>query len=780
MSVDTALTFGVLLIAVFFFVTEIIRADLVALLVLVLLVVTGLVSPEESISGFSNPAVVTIWAVFILSAGLSRTGVAVRLAEQVLRLAGADENRLLVLLMSSSAAISAFVVNVGVVAMFLPVTLNIARQTGRPASLLLMPMVYATTVGGMLVLIGTSSNLVVIDFLREEGLRPPGLFDFTPVGAVILVVSIVYMLLLGRRLLPDRKTPSVDNIGPNHDFRDQYELQERFAMITIPEGNPLAGKTLAQSRFGRALGINILSVTRLGEKRYVPRPDLVLEKGDRLLVLGRLDTLNELTGQPVIYITDETPESSCLLSEHIGLAEVEVQKGSIFEGKTLLQLDARKKMGVNLLGVRRSGKVRRTDLREFVFRAGDRMLLRGPYKRLFELRELDHSCDIDGCDPEEYKLSERLLYIQIPHGSPLANSMIKEIRLPGAYDITVLNIIRGSEEIHMPGPEEELNENDLLVVEGKPIDIDVLRGHQSLLIDKTPNVDLKELESNNLSVVEVMLSPHTNLAGKTLRELNFREKFGISVLAVWRGDRAYRTKFNDMPLALGDALLCYGSPERFEVLSRERDFVILNLDYREKPLFEKAPLAGVIMAAVMAVVVLDWLPVYVAAIAGSLLMIITRCLSAEEAYRAIEWKAVFLIAAMLPLGLAMQRTGAAAMAADTVIQGAGPYGPTAILTGLMLMTLLINQFVPSAVNAVVMTPIAIAAAASLALSPYPFVMAIAYAVAASFMTPVSHPANVMVMSPGGYRFFDYMKNGLPLTLIVLLVCVILLPIVFPY
>ncbi|MBM4236496.1 MAG: TRAP transporter large permease subunit [Firmicutes bacterium] len=166
--------------------------------------------------------------------------------------------------------------------------------------------------------------------------------------------------------------------------------------------------------------------------------------------------------------------------------------------------------------------------------------------------------------------------------------------------------------------------------------------------------------------------------------------------------------------------------------------------------------------------------------AGALLMIITRCLSAEDAYRSIEWKAVFLIAAMLPLGLAMDSTGAANLVADQVIGFTGNYGPTAVLAGIMILTLLLNQFIPSVVNAVVMTPIAIASAAGLGISPYPFVMGIAYAVAASFMTPVSHPINVLVMSPGGYRFTDYLKNGLPLALIVLVVSILLLPVVFPY
>jgi len=343
-----------------------------------------------------------------------------------------------------------------------------------------------------------------------------------------------------------------------------------------------------------------------------------------------------------------------------------------------------------------------------------------------------------------------------------------------------LNIIRGNEELLMPDPETVINENDLLVVEGRPLDIEILRGHQTLIVDRNPAIDLKDLETESLTVVEIMLSPHTALTGKTLRQLNFREKFGISVLAIWRGNRAYRTSLNDLALQFGDALLCYGTTEKFQILAQDNDFVILNIDYRKKPATGKAPLAGLIMASVLAVVILNWLPIYVAAIAGSLLMIITRCLSAEDAYRSIEWKAVFLIAAMLPLGLAMDSTGAANLVADQVIGFTGNYGPTAVLAGIMILTLLLNQFIPSVVNAVVMTPIAIASAAGLGISPYPFVMGIAYAVAASFMTPVSHPINVLVMSPGGYRFTDYLKNGLPLALIVLVVSILLLPVVFPY
>ena len=780
MSIDVILTLSILLLAIILFVTETIRADLVGLLVLVLLVVVGLVSPEESISGFSNPAVVTTWAVFILSAGLARTGIAAKLAEQVLRFSGKGETRLLSVLMGSTAAISAFVINVGVVAMFLPVTLDIARRTGRSASRLLMPMVYGTTIGGMTVLIGTASNLVVVDFLREAGMRPPGLFDFTIVGLSILFVAVTYMLLIGHRLLPERKTPSVDDIRPRQDFRQQYELKERIALLTIADDSPLAGKTLDESRFGRALGLNVLSVIRSEGTRHIPGPDLTLKAGDKLLVLGKLDAIDGLSGKPVVMLLEDSPETTCLTSDNIGLIELEVTEDSLFKGKTLVDLEARKKLGVNLLAVRRSDRVRRTNLRDIVFQTGDKLLFRGSLENLELLKEHKGFRLLQACDTEGYSLDERLLYVQIPQGSPLAGTTIEEMGLAKNYGISVLNIIRDNMEHVMPEPSMSLKENDLLVVEGRPVDIEVLRGHQSLIVDRNPDVDLHELETDTLSVVEIMLSPHTTLTGKTLRQLNFREKFGVSVLAIWRGDRAYRTNLNDMPLEFGDALLCYGAGEKFEVLAREKDFVVLNLDYQEKLNYRKAPLSGFIMIAVLTAVLINWLPIYIAAIAGAIAMIVSRCLTVEEAYRAIEWKAVFLIATMLPLGLAMQQTGAASMVADAVIDMVGPLGPTGILAGLMTMTLIINQFIPSAVNAVVMTPIAIAAALGLGLSPYPFVMGIAYAVAASFMTPVSHPINVLIMSPGGYRFSDYIKNGLPLSLIVLIVSVLLLPLVFPF
>jgi len=311
-------------------------------------------------------------------------------------------------------------------------------------------------------------------------------------------------------------------------------------------------------------------------------------------------------------------------------------------------------------------------------------------------------------------------------------------------------------------------------------DLDVLRGLAGLRVERDVDVSLEALEDGPSQMVEVMVSPYTELAGKTLTDLSFRERYGVSVLAIWRGDRAYRTDLGGIALDFGDALLCYGPLARFRMLAADRDFVVLRSELQERPRLERAPLAAAIMAGVVASVMLLGWPISIAAVTGCVLMVLTRCLTMEEAYQGIDWRSVFLIAAMLPLGIAMEQTGAAALVADMVISAVGAHGPSAILAGLMVLSMAATQVMPSPVVAVLMSPIALNAAASQGASPYPFMMGIAYALAAAFLSPVAHPANVLVMSPGGYRFTDYVKHGLPLALIVLLISIPLLPLLFPF
>ncbi len=780
MTTDIALSLGILGASTVLFVTEWIRPDVVGLLVLVALVLTGLISTEESISGFANPAVVTTWAVSILSAGLLRTGVAEWLGGLVLRLARRSETRLLSILTGAAAAVSAFVNNTGAAAMFLPVTVDVARRSGTPSSRLLLPMVYAVHFGGMLTLIGTSSNLVVAAFLPAAGFPPLGMFDFAPVALAILAAGIVYTVLLGRRLLPARG-PAPSGTAPRSPHRavDLYGLAERLAVIVIPEASPLVGRTIAESRIGQALGLNVLRVERPGGARRFADPGLILEGGDRLLVLGRLDAVSELSTRPMLLVENDAVPVDRLSAAGIVLAELDVSAGSEFAGRTLAELDPRRAFGLNVVALRRAGLLRTSSLRDVVLEPADALFVQGPPERLDALAGRPGYRRLDPAGALARDIVATLLSARVPEGSALAGRNLRDARLGAAFGISVLALRRRDEHI-LPAPDTVIEEGDLLVVQGRPVDLAVLRGLQALVVDRDARVELRDLEDGPFGVVEVMLSPHTGLAGRTLRQLRLREKYGVSVLAVWRGDRPYRSNLAELPLRFGDALLCHGPREAFEHLARDRDFVVLDLEVQETPRYGKAPVASLVMAAVVGSVVLGWLPITVASIAGVVALVLTRSLTMDEAYRSIEWRAVFLIAGMLPLGFAMERSGAAALLGRAVVDATGPLGPLGVLAGVTAFTLVINQFIPSAVTAVVMAPIALAAAGGMGVSPYPFVLGVAYAVASSFMTPVSHPANLLVMSPGGYRFSDYLRNGAPVSLLVLIVSVALLPLLFPF
>jgi len=329
---------------------------------------------------------------------------------------------------------------------------------------------------------------------------------------------------------------------------------------------------------------------------------------------------------------------------------------------------------------------------------------------------------------------------------------------------------------------DRFEEGDCLLVSGDPdmIFMLLIRGIEGVFIqDEGRTPDLSMLEDDSTGLVVVVLSPHSALPGRTLRQLHFREKYGLTVLGIWRKGRAYRSGLRDMELEFGDALLLYGRWEKLMLLGREPDFVVLTETAQELPREEKAKIAVTIMAAVLLPVIMGWLPIYIAVVIGAAFMVLTRCLTMEEAYRYIEWKAVFLIAGMLPLGTALDSSGAARLLAESVVETLGPLGPHAVLFGLLAITFLATSIIPTAALVVLMTPIALSTAAGLGISPYALMMGIAMAASSSFTSPISHPANVLVMGPGGYRFIDYMKVGVPLTLLILGVLMVVIPIFWP-
>jgi di/tricarboxylate transporter len=780
MTLEIGIVLFIVGIAVVLFVTEWIRVDLVALFVLVSLVVAGLITPAEALSGFSNPAVVTVWAILILSAALSRTGVAGLLGHRVLSLAGDSEVRLVAIIMLTVGVLSGFMNSIGVAALFLPVVLDISRRKKIPPSKLLMPLAFAALLGGLTTLIGTPPNILISEALFQANLRPFKMFDFTPTGVVVMLAGVAFMALVGMRLLPTRDIARDYSGADDADFKELYDLQKHMVVLQIPPDSSLAEKTLAQSKLGSVLGLNVIAIIRNGQTQLAPDPRETLQSGDRLLVEGKLDLLTELQNAKHLVIEEENLNLERLQSAEIELAEVELAPDSAFIGRNLLQIGFRQRYSTIVLAIRRAERVFRTNLENITLQSGDKLLIQGHHDQIDTLRKEPDLLISESQAAEVYQLEERLMVMHVPVNSPLVGKTLTESRLGDSFGLGVLGIIRQGETRLMLDPEEQLEADDTLLVKGKMDDVITVEGLQSLRIEPQTPPEIGELEDETVGLQEVVLSPHTTLVGKTLRQLHFREKYGLNVIAIWREGRAFRTNLREIPLRFGDALLLYGPRDRIRVLGSEPDFIVLTEAAQEAPRISKAPTAVLIMASVLFVVILGWLNIAIAAVAGVFLMVLTGCLSMEEAYRSIQWKAVFLIAGMLPLGIAMENTGAASFLAEGMVSAIGGFGSLVVMAGLFILAALASQVMPNPAVAVLLAPIALSTASDLGISPYPLMMAVAISASAAFLSPVGHSANVLIMGPGGYRFSDFTKVGLPLTLVVLLVSLLVIPIVWPF
>ncbi|UCE54014.1 MAG: SLC13 family permease [Desulfobacterales bacterium] len=783
MTPEILLVLSILIVAVIFLITEWIPMEVTALLSLGAVTLTGLVTPGEALSGFSNPAVITIWAVFILSGGLTRTGVANAIGHFVMRLAGNSESRMIVVIMVSAGVMSAIMNNVAVAALMLPVVMDIARHTGSPPSRLLIPLAYGSLLGGLTTQIGTPPNILVSEALHDGGLKSFSFFDFTPVGLTVMFSGIAFMAFIGRRFLPRRDVAKELTRNKTIDWESQYDLGEQLFNIRIPHDSLLINKTLAESRLGSALGWNVIGIIRNNQIRSAPGPAEILQAGDQLTVEGSMEDLKLLKNWQQLIVEKSGIDIQEPYSHEIKMGETIVAGNSPFIGKTLNSIGFRGRFEANVLAIRRIDRIRRTNLQDIALQPGDVLLIAGRHERLEEFKNIsgfEQFRFVPGSELiDVYHLHERLMVMTVPPDSALIGKTLKESRLGESLGSRVLGILRGNDPILMPEPWETLQANDRLVVEGRLSDFEILRELEKLSIESRTRPDIKALISGNVGLVEAILSPHTTLVGTTLRQLNFREKYGLSVLAIWREGKAYRSNLRDMALQFGDALLLYGSQKKLQMLGSEPDFIVLTGTVQEELRLEKMKFSILIMVAILVPVIIGWVPIYIAAVIGAALMVLFGCLGMDEAYRQIEWKAVFLIAGLLPLGTALDQTGAARLIAEGVVTLVGPFGPQVVMLGLVALTFLATCFVPTAALVVLMAPIVLNTSTNMGLSPYAFMMAIAMAASASFMTPISHPANILVMGPGGYRFMDYFKVGGLLTFVVLIVIMFILPIFWP-
>ena len=756
--------------------------DVIALLVLSSLVVTGLITPPEAVAGFSNGAVIATWAMFILSNAMTRAGISNMIGYTVLRLAGRQEVRMIVLIMLTAGTLSFFMNNIGVAALMLPVVVDVARRTRIPASRLLIPLTYGTLLGGLTTLVGTPANLLVHDALVNAGFEGFGVFDFVPLGGSLVVAGVLFVALIGRHMLPRRKLEDETQRRSQRNLRQQYGLQARNFEMRVAHDSILVGKTLAESRIGSA-GLIVLALERRGRTELMPSRQTVLQGGDKLYVQGRLDRFREFQRWSELVIEREAPVLQGLMAGQVAFVEATIQEGSALVGSTLSHSDFRKRYGANVLAIRRGDLVRRVNLTQVPLRAGDVLLLQASLEAAPELeRSADFAATRRVGEPELrgiYRLQERIFVVRVPRDSTLAGSTLARSRFADAFDFRLLALFREGELKIMPEADLPLKGGDLLLIQGREEDLDVLRGLQELEIERDSQPAYNVLESDRLGVVEATLDPRSRFVGQRVADLAFRDKYGLELAAIWRKGEAIRTDLEEQTIELGDALLLIGPREKLQLLERDPDFLLLTALGPRPVDTSKAPVAAAIMLGVVLAALLGWLPIYMAALVGATLTVLTGCLTMEEAYRAIDWRAIFLIAGMLPLATAMEETGAARFLAEQTMALLGSLGPWWVIGGLYVVTAAANLVIPAAALVVLMSPIVLTASSELGVAPETAMMAIAMAASASFSSPISHPAHVLVMGPGGYKFTDYLKVGLPLTLVCFVTAMLLLPVFWP-
>jgi len=782
MTFEIALVLGILAVSLVLFISEVIRMDLVALLVLGALAVTGLVDSSEAFAGFSNSAVITVWAMFILSEGLTRTGIADIIGRQVMRIGGRREFAMIIVIMITGAVLSAFMNNIGVAALMLPVVVGVARRTRIPASRLLMPLAYSTLLGGLTTLIGTPPNLLISESMVQNGLVPFALFDFTPLGGAVMVIGVLFVALAGRFLLPKTRGERGKHVS-QRSLRSRYKLQERTFMLRVPRDSILVGKSLADSRIGASTGLIILSLHRGGRSETLPGRQTIIRGGDGILVQGRLDQFRELRRWSDLVIEREAPVLKSMVASKVVYASVTIADGSPVVSELVRHAAFRTRFDVLVVGLLRRDGYRLTNLAYVPIKANDKVLVQGEVESIEQLEKFPDFSEVEIFTPEQlaekYHADERMFVVRLPKHSGLVEETLKKSRLAEVFDFRVLAVFRDGELKVMPRGDEVLLGGDLLLIEGQHSDLDVLRGLQELEIDTKVPANVSAFESERLTLMDATLDPRSALAGRSVGELNFRERYGIELAGIEREGETVGTDLADERLQIGDALLLLGPRDRLQLLSSDSDFLILTPLGQEPPDTRRAPLAAAIMFGVVVTVMLGYAPISISAVIGGTIMVLTGCLNMEQAYRSIDWRAIFLIAGMLPLGTAMQDTGAATYLAGQVMTLLGDAGPWPVIMGLYILTAMATMIIPTAALVVLMSPIVLSAMSDMGLAPQTAMMAVAMAASASFTSPISHPANILVMGPGGYRFVDYLKVGVPLTIVVFITVMVLLPILWP-
>ena len=591
MTWEIAFVLGLTVCAVVLFVTEKFSTDIVAILVMIVLLVFRVLTPAEGLAGFANTATVTVGAMFVLSAGMFRSGAVNFVGKALGRLARHSSRLMLFVLMVGVGVLSSFLNNTAAVAILIPVVIVVARRAKTSPSKLLMPLSFASMFGGMCTVLGTSTNILASSIAEQAGLGAFSMFEFTKLGIIFFAVGVAYMMTLGRRLVPDHRGQG--------DLTTSFGLGDYLTDLVLQTESKSVGHPLASAPLVKELNIDVLQILR-GEDTLRPTPETILREGDVLRIQGDLRTINELKG-----------------------------------------------------------------------RAG----------------------------------------------------------------VTFGMSMKWQDE---------------------------------------------HLQSTDTRLVEAVVGPSSPLAGKSLTESRLRENYGASVLAIRQHGTLRQGQFENITLMPGDALLIDVPNDQIEHLTQQRVFLVVSRAGIPRFDWRKASKAVAIVVAVVVVAATGLLPIVAAAATGALMMVLSGCVSTEEAYGAIEWNVLFLLAGMLSLGAAMEKTGASTMLADGMIDSVGGLGPLALLAAFFGATMLLTEVMSNNATVALLLPIAITTAQAIDIDPSAFMFAVVFAASSSFMTPVGYQTNTMIYGPGQYRFKDFARVGAPLNLIFWALGTLLIPWFWPF
>ena len=590
MTWEITFVLGLTVCAVVLFVTEKFSTDIVAILVMIVLLVFRVLTPAEGLAGFANTATVTVGAMFVLSAGMFRSGAVNFVGRALGRLARHSSGLMLFVLMVGVGVLSSFLNNTAAVAILIPVVIVVARRAETSPSKLLMPLSFASMFGGMCTVLGTSTNILASSIAEQAGLQAFGMFEFSKLGVIFFAVGVAYMMTLGRRLVPDHRGQG--------DLTTSFGLGDYLTDLVLQTESKSVGHSLASAPLVKELNIDVLQILR-GEDTLRPTPETILREGDVLRIQGNLRTINELKG-----------------------------RAGVTFGMSMKWRD-------------------------------------------------------------------------------------------------------------------------------------------------------EHLQSTDTRLVEAVVGPSSPLAGKSLAESRLRANYGASVLAIRQHGALRYGQFENITLMPGDALLIDVPNDQIEHLTQQRVFLVVSRAGIPRFDWRKASKAVAIVVAVVVVAATGLLPIVAAAATGALMMVLSGCVSTEEAYGAIEWNVLFLLAGMLSLGAAMEKTGASTMLANGMIDSVGGLGPLALLAAFFGATMLLTEVMSNNATVALLLPIAITTAQAMDLDPRAFMFAVVFAASSSFMTPVGYQTNTMIYGPGQYRFKDFVRVGAPLNLIFWVLGTLLIPWFWP-